>query len=79
MYIIILVTYGHTNIKLKNLLSLIIYSFVTIFKRFLACNLDYWFLDTSHFVYFGISHGDYGCSLFSDHSFIIGESFFYHH
>jgi len=52
--------------------------FGTNFNKLLfACNLDYWFLGTSYFVYIDISDGDYGCSLFSDQSFIIvGECFF---
>jgi len=41
----------------------------------MACNLDYWFLDSYYFVYFDISNVDYGYSLFSDQSFIIGEHF----
>jgi hypothetical protein len=51
--------------------------FVTSYNKFLfASNLVYWFLGTSYFVYVDILDGEYGCSLFSDQSFIIvGECF----
>jgi len=41
----------------------------------MARNLDYNFLGTSYFVCVDTSDGDYGCSLFSDRSVIIGECF----
>jgi hypothetical protein len=52
--------------------SLIICSFVTSSNKVLfAHNLDYWFIDTSCFVYADVSDGDCGCSLFSDRCFVV--------
>ena len=60
----------------KSLLSLTVRPFVTNFRKFLfACNLDYWFLGASYFVFVDISDGDNGGSLCCDRSFIIGECF----
>ena len=58
-------------------MSLIICLSVTAYNKFLfASNLGYWFPGTSYFVYVDISDSEYGCSLFSDRSFIIvGECF----
>ena len=52
-------------------------SFDTGFSKFLfGHNLDYWFLGSSDFAYVDIADGDYGCSLFSDRTFIVvGECF----
>jgi len=61
---------------LKNLLSLTVRPSVTSFRKFLfACNLNYWFLGTSYFVYVDISDGDCGFPLCCDRSFIVGEYF----
>ena len=65
---------------LKSLLTLIICLFVTSFNNFLfACNLDYWFLGTSYFIYVDILDGDYGCSLYSDRSSLMSVCVFYQH